>query len=423
MEYLGKMLFTSPFKKLFFIFSLIIIIFEILVRIFPIYYLEKPEKFLITYLRNKIEKGNNSYEIIILGDSRSMSLKPNDHKIYNFSLPAMGTRYYKYFVKKYLKYNKKPKAILFAGSPALVHSGKGTPLVDYKLIPYTYPDISLKEYIYKRSIERILNISTVLFQERSIEQQLNKELLWDFFSHRFLFLFSTLEISEIYKGPEWFFIISQSIPLNYHTYKYRDGILNLFKIETYRFEKNFYGTPLCSCDKILEKKCQSPKSNLQDNLIMKNFIEKNNGFYNISDRIPPEKFLLWQSKKSEIILQQMNIANTIPNFDFSYTKEFIDFLNNNKILYIYITVPFPEYFKNGKYLFTFYQEFEKFLTQFPNAKIFYFPTPYYDPNLYSDQVHLTCEGATKLNFEFQNIVLPQIIEYAESQYKIVYPEN
>lgn len=423
MEYLVKMLFTSHFKKLFFIFLFIIIFIEILVIIFPIYYFEKPEKFLITYIRKKIEKGNNSYEIIILGDSRSMSLKPNDHKIYNFSLPAMGTRYYKYFIKKYIKYNKKPKAIIFSGSPALVHSGKGTPLVEHKLIPFTYPDMSLKEYLYKRSIERILNIKKILFQEQSKDQNLNNELLWDFFSHRFLFLFSTAEISEIYKGPEWFFIISQSIPLNYHTYKYRDGILNLFKIETYRFEDNFYGTPFCTCDKILEKKCQPSNSNLQDNLIIKNFIENNNGFYNISDRNPPEKFFLWQSKKSEIIIQQKGIAHSIPNFDFSYTKEFIEFLNKNQILYIYITVPFPEYFKEGKYLSTFYQEFEKFISQFPNAKIFYFPTPFFDPDLYSDQVHLTCEGANKLNYEFQNIVLPKIKEYVESQYKIIYPNN
>jgi hypothetical protein len=39
---------------------------------------------------------------------------------------------------------------------------------------------------------------------------------------------------------------------------------------------------------------------------------------------------------------------------------------------------------------------------------------YYDAKYYSDMVHLNCEGAKKLNDEFQNVVLPQIIQFVES---------
>ncbi|MFN3603216.1 MAG: hypothetical protein ACK4UJ_00755 [Leptonema sp. (in: bacteria)] len=411
------MSFTLPFKKLLIAFASAILFVEILVRIFPLYYFDKPEKFLMTYTKNKIEKGDQDYKIIILGDSRSMSLKPDQKEVYNFSLPAMGTRYYKYFVKKYLKYNKKPKAILFAGSPTLVHSGKGNPLVDQKLISYVYPDIPLMEYLYRRTIERIRNLKS---DKIFAPELLNQEFFWEFFSHRFLFLFTTAEISEIYRGPEWFFIISQSIPLNYSTYKYRDAIKNLFNLETYLFKKNLYGTESCNCTRILEDECQPADSNLQDNLVMKLFIENNQGYYNISDRIPKKKLMEMQLKKEEMINEQKAIANFIPNFDFSYTKEFIEYLHKNQILYIYITVPFPDYFQEGVYLKSFFKEFENFLSQFPNAKTFYFSSLYYDKEYYPDQVHLNCFGAEKLNQEFQKILLPEIIKYVDEKYYELY---
>ncbi|MCS7205403.1 MAG: DUF1574 domain-containing protein [Leptospiraceae bacterium] len=412
------MSFTSPFKKLFFWFVVFIVLIEILVRVFPVYYFEKPEKFLITYIREKIERGKNEYDIIILGDSRSMSFNPSNFRnIYNFSLPAMGTRYYKYFMKKYLHYNKKPKAVIFAGSPTLVHSGKGNPLVDQRLVNFVYPDMPLKEYIYVRTIKRVLNLKQEFM---SPQPKYNEEFWWEFFSHRFLFLFSTWEISEIYRGPEWFFIVSQSIPLNYHTFKYRDAILNLFKLETYLFQKNEYGTPNCSCNRIYETECQPPKSGLQDNLIMKRNIEKHHGFYNISDRISKDKILQWQAQVQIMKERQINVANSEPPMDFSYTKEFLEFLNQNQILYIYLTAPFPKYFQNGKYLKKFYQEFEAFLKDYPHAKIYYLKNQFLDENLFSDQVHLLCEGAQLINEELQNETLPEIVKFIEKRYVELY---
>lgn len=411
------MLFTSPFKKLLLSFFGIILFLEIFIRIFPVYYFDKPEKFLITYIRNKIEKGNLSYKMIILGDSRSMSLKPNYPEVFNFSLPAMGTRYYKFFVKKYLKYNPKPKAVLFAGSPTLVHSGKGSPLVDSKLIPYVHPEMSLREYLYKRSIYRIINLTS---DEIFSKKESNQEFLWEFFSHRFLFLFNTYEVSEIYRGPEWFFIISQSIPLNFLTYKHRDAILNFFNLETYQFVENFYGTELCSCSQILEKQCQTVPSNFQDNQIMRKYIENNQGNYNISDRIPKEKLSEWELKKSEIIQQQMQIANSVPTFDFSTNQDFIEYLHQNQILYIYINIPFPDYFKEGSYIQNFFKEYEIFLSKFSNTALFKFTEEYYSRDLYPDQVHLNCYGAEKLNQEFQNSMLPKILKYIDIKYKELY---
>lgn len=413
MEYLEKMLYISHFKKLLIWFTIVIIVIEILVRIFPVYKFEKTEKFLLTSVKNQIESGVNNYDIIILGDSRSMSLNPGQFKnIYNFSLPAMGTRYYKYFVKKYIKYNKKPKAVLFAGSPTLVFSGKGSPIVDNKLLSYVTPDMTLSEYLYKRSIERIFySKEPLFFQSNSFNTINNNEMLWEFFGHRFLLPFNTLEISEIYKGPEWFFVVSQSIPLNYYTYRYRDAIKNIFNIENYKREKNFYGEDYCTCDKLFLKECQPPTSRVQDNEILEQYRKKYNGFYNISDRISKEQQFQWDLRKEEQLKTQMEQANSVPLLNFSLTKEFIEYLESNNILYIYMNTPFPDYYKDSVYITTFYKGFKKFISKFPRAKIFHLPNEFLNRNLFSDQVHLNCEGAKQLNIEFQTITLPEILEY------------
>jgi hypothetical protein len=413
------MLYTSHFKKLFLAFIGVIIFVEILVRIFPIYYFEKPEKFLITYIRKKIESGKNNYDIIILGDSRSMSLNPGNFKnVYNFSMPAMGSRYYPYFVEKYIKYNKKPKAIIFAGSPVLVYSGKGNPVIHPSLKDYVSVDMTLKEYLYKRSIKRIMNFTNELL---SLNKNLNnfnrEELIWEFFSHRLLYSFSTLELARQYIGVERIFVLSQSLPLNYSTYKYRDAIKNLLEIDNFRTFENYYGTDKCPCEKLLITYCQPPRSQYQDNKLVEKIIVENNGYMNISDRLPPKMIQKFEQQKENIISKYKTTMNNTPIMDFTYTKEFIKYLQINNILYIYLLVPFPEYFKESREINEFIDKFREVLMEFPNTNIFLFPTMFFSHELYSDQVHLNCEGAKKLNDEFQNIVLPQIIEYVNKHSK------
>jgi len=415
MECLEKMSYTSHFKKLLILFISIILFVEILIRFFPIYYFSEPEKFLIYHTRKKIEEGKNNYDILIFGDSISMSLDPGKYKnVYNYSFPGMNVRYYPYLLEKYLKANnKKPKAILFAGSFVLVSSGKQPPLVSRELIDYVYPDISLKDYLYNRSIIRLKSILKGEIHKPKEIPNIDR-LLEALGMQRFLTLFSAWELHKEFVGPEWFYVMSQSIPLLYRTYMFRDAIQNLLNIKNYQFEENYYGTSYCSCDKLLEKVCLPPSSQLQDNMIIKKFLENNNGFYNISDRLTPKLLQKYELEKENTIKRLKEHAEIHPNFDFSYTEEFIKNLNKQKILYIYLPMPYPDIYNNGKLIPTFQREFEKFLSQFPNAKMFYFPTMYYDAKYYSDMVHLNCEGAQILNNEFQNIVLPKIVEYVES---------
>lgn len=108
-----------------------------MVRFTGIHYLEQPEIFFVNLKKNFVESGKGDADIIVLGDSRSMALagypkQPDiEFSVYNHSLPAMGPKYYRFFLDKYLKKgNAKPKMILFAASPKLYSTGYGPPLYD-----------------------------------------------------------------------------------------------------------------------------------------------------------------------------------------------------------------------------------------------------------------------------------------------------
>ncbi len=414
------MLSISPSKKIVLFFGFIILFVEILVSIFPVYKFEKSETYLVHTTKLKIESGQNKYDMIILGDSTSMSLNPGPYKnIYNFSLPGMGVRYYPYFVKKYLKYqNKKPKAIIFSGTIFLVGSGKGIPLLPEEVRPFAKVDMSLYEYFKARFIDRPFDLfqPTKNQKERKFKT-IEDEAEWILFSNRFLNLFSPLEIWEQFTGIERVFIFSHSLPLLYQTFKFREGIKNIFNYENYKNYENLYGEEFCSCENLFHHLCQIPESNYYDNLISLKFRENNNGYYNITDRMNYKLFSSYESQKQSLIEIQKKHSQLPPPIDFSYTKEFIEYLQKNNILYIYLAMPYPDYYREGSYHSEFFKHFENLLKNFPNTKIFYFPSKYLDRNLYIDQVHLKCEGARKLNEEFIQIVLPQIQEYVKLNYK------
>lgn len=147
------MSFTSLFKnKVVLILLIVLVLVELIAKFTEIYFYEHTEVFLVNNIRKKMESGVLDYKGLVFGDSRSMSLIPSrESKVYNFSLPAMGARYYSYYLKKYLDAgNQKPEFILFASSPGLISGGYGDPIVDPSLVKYVQPNMSLLEYLKNR---------------------------------------------------------------------------------------------------------------------------------------------------------------------------------------------------------------------------------------------------------------------------------
>ena len=138
------------------------------------------------------------------GDSRSLSIlgkkkiRQEDYSMYNFSLPAAGSRYFKYYLKKYLKNHPKPKAVIWAADPEQFQASK------------------------------------------SFSFNADKAL-WAQYKHRLLNLFSVSENFDQYEGKELFFIMKESVPNLILSIKHREGIekavsgIKLHQLKNFKF--------------------------------------------------------------------------------------------------------------------------------------------------------------------------------------------
>lgn len=223
--------YISYFKKVpaFWIAILIVLGIEITLYLIPdLHYIEGGGAFLTTYKKLVAEDSKQNYDILMYGDSRSLAIqgifpKPSSPSMYNFSLPAAGARYFKYYLKKYLKNHKeKPKLIVWAADPE----------------------------------------QFALARNKAFDTD---PILWKEYKHRLLNLFSISESWEQYNGKERFFIIKESIPNLLLTVKYRQGIEVLFA--------GFKPSDLQSFT----------LPNKKRNLMIQNIVDKNLGQINLGD--------------------------------------------------------------------------------------------------------------------------------------------
>jgi hypothetical protein len=408
----------SEYRPIWF-FALVVLLIELAAHVLPLYRFERSEAALIESTRNKILSGRNAFRVLIFGDSRSMSLNPrygteSFKDTYNFSLPAMGPRYYRRYLEKYIEAgNRKPEAILFAGSPLLLMAGKGQALIDPALSEYAQPDMTLLEYLNRRGPERITRIGEEI--RRSPRSYIYEELDWSFFSGRYTRMFSPLDVWQDYRGPERLFLISATLPMQFRSYRHREAILNALDPVNYRFQENQHASDACSCDRIYTQACLPPPSFYQDNSLVEKAREDHNGMYNITDRIPPARIAMLAAKDAELKERFFNQSRSVPPVDYVVVEEFLRYLADQNIRYFYLMMPFPEYYDGSPYIRTFEETFTALLKKYPHAKRLRFRTEFLPTRYMPDHVHLNCEGARLINAEFTGIVLPELYRQLDAE--------
>ncbi len=399
------MSFTSLFKNKVVLTVLAIVIgVELLARFTDIYFYEHTEVFLVNNVRKKMESGTLNYKGLIFGDSRSMSLIPSkESNLYNFSLPAMGARYYPHYLAKYLKAgNKKPEFILFASSPGLIAGGYGNPIVDPALIKYVKPNMELPEYLETRFISGLTYKNFIMESGSESMQKTVSEINWKFFSHRILHLFSIREMFDQYKGPELLYVLSASIPNVFSTYRYRKALLNVFSYENYKPAEATMKLD-CGCEELYTPQCMAPESNVRDNRWIANKISFQNGGLNISDRIKPQHALLYQMSQDKLKEEILSPYKEEPHFDFSAFEDFLRYTESQNIQVFYLVMPFPDYIEGTGYFSKFWKAFAPLQTKYPHLKVLEFEKPFLKPDFYSDQIHLNCQGAKVTNEMFRKL--------------------
>ncbi|TGN20858.1 DUF1574 family protein [Leptospira idonii] len=405
---------------------------ELVVRITDVYYFEQPEIFFVNLKKRYVESGKGNADIVIIGDSRSMALEgyskktEGEYSVYNHSLPAMGPKYYRFFLDKYIrKGNVKPKMILFAGSPKLYSSGYGPPLYDPsgKVVN---TNESLADYLKRRWNE---GWEKNIFQSPKKENIISysgkqddfDQILWEFFGHRYLHQFSISELWEQYEGVERIFIVTKAIPLLYESYRFHGAVRNALSATHWKVSPNYLEkSKLCEkCENVEAGLCVPPSSQKEDNLIIQDQIERHLGKYNISNRLKPELVLFAREKFKEDASKE--IVNTDPSSwekpDYQVLEDLITYARSKEIVFGFVYMPWiaerektPEVqYKLG--------ELKKFFAKNQDVGVFFFPESGYPSQMFVDNIHYDCRGESRINGEFHEIVLPEVFRFLQKKEK------
>ncbi len=342
--------FISYFKKspAFYLAITLVVVFEVSLHFIPkLYYYDGTGSFFVYLKRELVETSNEDFDILLLGDSRSLSLMgvkgdENHPSLYNLSLPAAGPWYYKYLLKKYLKVHKKPKLIVWSAD------------------------------------------SYVLKKEKTGKFNLNPEI-WNEFKHRLLNLFSYSETLEQYEGRELFFISKEYLALSLYSVRYRQVF------------ESFIGARLNTL--------MSGESAMYiRNKTVANLVQKTNGQINLGDFFFAPEGTSETETKRYLELYKEGEINPEP------LEQFIEFCKENELHVVELNLPKAEginstpYYTKGKQIMT---EMSK---KYDNVTYVEFDTMDYPVSYFGESIHYSTSGAEVLNKEFLEKIYPRLVE-------------
>lgn len=397
----------------------ILLVLEVVVRVLPMEYSVGAGVFLTNYRRQVAESDGKLADYIILGDSRSLSLngKARDadapYSVYNFSLPAMSPRYFPYLLRKIVEHRApedRPTAVIFAGDPGLFQSSWIYPYHDKDLRYSSGIHDSLVTYLWNRFY---LRLRRLILREAGPPSRPSNALVWDAFSHRFLHLFSMGELAEMFTGAERVFILREALPLQYRTYKWRDGLRQYtFGLRGDYFLPYEFPTGCDTCAALLTERCHPEAPRVQDNRRMRAVLESQHGGFNLANRLNPiERFQYLAMRDRHVNKQVENFNRITP--DFYAAEALIEEARRLGLKIVFTDVPSMDVYRGTAYHRKFFEGLEEYRTRYPDTvAIMRFPDPYYPKELFVEQVHYECAGAERLNLEFYADVMPRIVKFA-----------
>ncbi len=392
---------------------------EIAVRLLPSVYGEGAGIFLAENRARLADSSQPEFDYIILGDSRSMSLMGHaptasePYSLYNFSMPAMGAKYYTFFLKKIIKNRKHPPvAVILAVEPQTYFASYRNALHDPEGRYSETAEADMGTYLKNRVTGRVRQLLKGR-NETSSSPRYTTEMIWDAFSHRYLHFFTIGEIMGNYQGPERVFLVKEAIPMLYYTYRYRDAIRSFPSMIKSYYSPLPPDLPLCStCEGVRQQACHPRMSHWEDNRKIEKGLRARYGQINLSDRLSPGERASYLAIREAQVADSIKVLNSIGEPDFFYLKEFITAASREGVKVIVTDVPSIEAYRDTVYHKVYFKMLEKLLENDPDAVMIRFSQPYYPLDLFVEQIHYDCPGAVRLNRDFYNDVMPKIIQYA-----------
>jgi hypothetical protein len=343
-------LFISYFKKspAFFLAIILVVVFEVSLHFIPkLYYYDGTGSFFVYLKRDLIENSKEDFDILVLGDSRSLSLmgvKGDDvnPSLYNLSLPAAGPWYYKFLLKKYLKYHKKPKLIVW----------------------------SADAYVLKK--------------EKTGKFNLNPEI-WNEFKHRLLNLFSYSETFEQYEGRELFFISKEYLATSLYSVRYRQVFESMIGARL---------STLLSGETAMYARNKSIAS----------LVQNSNGQINLGDFFfAPEGTSEAETKRFLEFFKEGDI-NSEP------LEQFIEFCKENELHVVELNLPKAEGINSTPYHTKGKQIMLDMTRKYENVTYIEFETMDYPVSYFGESIHYSTAGEKVLNKEFLEKIYPKLVE-------------
>lgn len=394
----------------------VFVILEIIARILPLEYASGTGIYMTENRKALVEASTPEFDYIILGDSRSLSVKGHEataaepYSIYNLSLPAMGPRYFQFYLEKYLENRKKkPAAVIFAGDPGLFQRSWNTPSHDSKMLYSDAVDESLWNYLSLRFTRRIEYFKQ---GQRTAPRDDFGALLWDAFSHRYLHMFGPIDMMRQYTGAERVFMLREAIPNQFHLYRFRDGIKQyVFEIRANSFRAHPVPAECSKCSFVPQAICHPDYSRIEQNVLLRDRLKAQNGGINLGDLIEPgDRMKYYMMRDSAIKKQAQAFEKELP--DLAPLEALIKTATSRGIKIVLMDVPAIEPLRHATYYRLYFEQLREIVKKYPLARIVRFPDPNYPVQLFVEQVHYECEGAERLNREFYASVFPEIKSFA-----------
>ncbi|MCB1173920.1 MAG: hypothetical protein KDK39_10155 [Leptospiraceae bacterium] len=390
---------------------------ELFVRLAPMEQLAQTGVFLADQRSSLLEAATPTYDYIIFGESRTLSIKGHrptpaaDWSLYNFSVPAMGSHYYAAFLDKYMHHrNKAPAALIFAGDPLLFQPGWNRPLHDPDQNYTDGRNTSLSAYLWNRFWRRLQ--AAFGYYELHHNAGAMQEMLWSSFSHRYLHLFSLGQSWQQYHGPERLFMMYEQLPMQYYTWRWREPLAHYilgFRASYFKTH-DLPGDCFQSCQATWNSACYPGIQRMQQNKLVQGLLDANQGGINLADMRDPGKRLQYMSLADSLIqadVKQSQVSSSVVD-----TEPLLALLETARRYQIPVVFAFAPVAKAYRQL-DYYARFEQQLRDLIQARKgtvaeIVFPDRWLEHRFFVDTAHYTCEGAELVNKDFYQSVMPQI---------------
>lgn len=407
------MSFTSLFKRPALLISVgVFLAIELFARIAPVELRTQTAVYLTIHRRQLLDASEPEFDYLILGESKSLSIRgkapsaAEPWSVYNLSMPAMGSRYFAFLVEKYLhQRQKKPAAIIFAGDPGVFQDSWNAPLHDPQQLYSDGRQDSLARYLWLRVVRRVPRGFAAPAKSGAPQ-----EALWDSYSHRYLHLFSPGELAAQFHGAERIFALREALPMQYHTFRYREAIRNLISDPL-----PSAAAPLpeycADCSQNLRAECRARLPSYQDNMRLAEQLDRDSGAINLGDRIDPVKMLQYNLIRKQLIAETRKMFDAAEP-DLEPLRLLLDVAREQGIRVAIASAPTVDQYEDIGYYRKYRLALEKLLQNRPEARQFRFAQPYYQADDFVDQIHYNCAAAQQVNDDFHRNVMPQILRFA-----------